>query len=192
MTWKPAHVHVTFVALCAASATVLVWVDALGRGISLATISALVAVSIAAVHLRTRAKGNIAWWLAFVAFCFLTVSGSLWLIFVDIGGAANPPQPLALIIRTVGYLFLLGAALIVISPTARRDFGGVLDAATIGVGGALALWVAVLDPALERIDAADHVRLYTLFVTLILSALTGALLRVAASPTAARPAVRYF
>src|SRR5690554_4154130 len=192
MSWKPSHVHMTFVALCAASAAVVVWADAVGRGISLTTISVLVAVSIAAAHLRTRAEGNTAWWLAFVAFCFLTLSGTLWLIFVHIGGATSPPEPLALLTRAAGYLFLLGAALFVISPTAKRDFGGVLDAATAGVGGALALWVTVLDPALERTDAEHHVRLYTLFVTLILSALTGALLRAAATATPARPALRYF
>jgi diguanylate cyclase (GGDEF)-like protein len=188
----PSRVHAAFVALSVVSLVVYTLGGDLGRGITLTAMSGSVAVSIAAIRLRIRSTGGVAWSLAFIAFCFLTITGALWLVFVDIGGAASPPQPLADLSRAVGYLFLLGAALFVVSPTAKRDTGGVLDASTVGVGGALALWLTILDPALDEADATAPDRIYALAVLVILSALAGALLRAATTSSAARPALHYF
>lgn len=191
-TLTPARVHASFVALCGAALVALTLGGDLGRGITLTTSSGAIAVSIAATRLRARSTGGAAWWLAFIAFCFLTITGAMWLVFVHLGGAASPPQPLTDLSRALGYLFLLGAALFVVSPTARRDFGGVLDASTVGVGAALVLWVTILNPALDKLDAATTTRIYTLVVMVILSALTGAMLRAATTSNAARPALAYF
>jgi len=181
-----------FVLLCVWSAVVTVWGSDLSRGITLTSASAAVAISIAAIRLFPGAKGVVTWWLAFFAFCSLTATGALWLAFVDLGGAAAPPQPITDLTRTVGYLFLLGAALFVVSPIAKVDIGGVLDTSTIGVGGALALWLTVVDPALDRADADVPRPAYTLLIILVLSALTGALSRAAATSKAARPSLSYF
>lgn len=192
ITRTAARVHTAFVVLSVTSLAVFTLGGHLGRGITLTAISAAVAVSIAAIRLRNRSTGEAAWWFAFLAFCCLTITGAVWLITVDIGGADLPPQPIANVALTFGYLFLLGAGLFIVSPTAKRDTGGVLDASTVGVGGALALWLTVLAPALDKADATVTVRLYTLVVVVILSALTGALLRATTTSSAARPALRYF
>lgn len=192
ITSTSVRVHASFVALCVAALLALAFGGDLGRGITNTAMSAMVAVSIAAVRLRTRSTNGAVWWLAFVAFCFLTITGVIWLVTVHIGGAASPPQPLADLSRAIGYLFLLGAALFVVSPAARRDTGGVLDASALGVGGALVLWLTVLAPAHDNLGSAGAARAYTLVVILILSALTGALLRAATTSNTARPALAYF
>ena len=192
ITRTPAGVNAAFAALCVAALVVLALGGDMGRGITLTTASAAIATSIAVTRLRTRATGGAVWWLAFIAFCVLTVTSAIWLIVVHIGGAASPPQPITDASRALGYLLLLAAALFVISPAAKRDPGGVLDATTTGVAGALTLWLTLLNPALDKVDATTTTRLYALVAVAILSALTGAMLRAVTTSKAARPALAYF
>lgn len=191
-TRTPAGVNAAVVALCVAALVVLALGGDMGRGITLTTSSAAIAASIAGTQLRHRTTEAAAWWLAFIGFCILTATGAIWLIVVHIGGAAAPPQPITDALRALGYLFLLGAALFIVSPSARRDTGGVLDATTAGVAGALTLWLTLLEPGLDKMGATTTTRLYTLVAVAILSALTGAMLRAVTTSKAARPALAYF
>ncbi len=188
----PAVVHGSFAVLCAATLLVLALTGAVGRGLTLTLVSAVAAVWVLRALLRRGLGTSPIWWFLVVGLAFLTVTNLTWLLAVDLGGAVHPPQPFTQISLALGYLSLLGACVAVITPAARRDTGGVLDAAIIGVGGASVLWMVILSPALERADATGATRLYVLVVVLVLSGITGALLRVAATAAAARPSLSYF
>ena len=188
----PTGVNGAFVLLCACAVIVLAFGGDLGRVIALTTTSAATAATIAIVRLRPRSARSTAWWLAFVAFCVFTFTSALSLVFVHVCDAAAPPSPLTDTSRAVGYLILLTAALVVISPTAKRDMGGVLDSTTAGVAAALTLWLIFLDPALDKVGAKTPARVYTLVAIVLLSALSGAMLRAVRTSKDARPALAYF
>ncbi len=64
---------------------------------------------------------------------------------------------------------------------------GAIWLVSVHIGGALVLWLTILDPTLDRTDATASFRFYALAVMVILSALMGALLTATATSTAARP-----
>ena len=186
------RIEVAFAVLSIASLVVYTTGGPLGRGLTLTLVSVGVAVSVL-VHLtRRRSLAGPTWWFVFIAFCFLSGASASWLISVDIGGATAPPQPVTQVAVALGYLCLLGAALWAVSPIARWDTGGVLDAATAGVGVAVVLWLTLLDPGLHMSGATSATHAFDLVVLVVLSALAGALVRAATASHAARTSLIFF
>ena len=192
-TSRPATVvHGAFVTLSAATFLASVLTGAVARGLILAAVSAITAVWILRTISRRGLTSRTIWWSLFLGFLFVTVDIVISVVAVDIRGAAAPPQPWANALIGLGYLGLLAAALLLIMPAARRDTGGVLDAATLSVGAAAALWVVVLSPTFQQTGASLATRTTTLCVVVMLAAIAGTLMRAAATTPAARPTLAYF
>ncbi|SEJ67935.1 diguanylate cyclase (GGDEF) domain-containing protein [Demequina mangrovi] len=163
-----------------------------------ATITASSLVVAGVVVLRMVGTAGIArrvYLLLFSGFALLATANIVWFAVVGIGGAAHSPQPANQLIIGTAYLCLLGAAFIAIVPTVRTDVGGVLDAATLGIAVAAALWIAVLAPALERAGASTGDQIYVFAITVLMSGAAGIVVGVSingAIPPTARPALTGF
>ena len=189
---QPAYVHGAFGVLAALSLLAFGASGPVGSGVTLTLISAGVAASVLHDLLKHRAASRPIWLSLLLGFLFLTANNALWLVTVDLGDRLVPPPPWAQVAMVLGYLGLLAAAFLMLTPSARQDLGGVLDAITVGVGGAVLLWTIVLTPALDAVQAPLAERAYALTVVLILCASTGALLRAAVTSVRARPSLLYF
>jgi diguanylate cyclase (GGDEF)-like protein len=158
----------------------------------------LMLVASAGVTLRVAvmlARGRLAvprpWWWVTAGLAHLTANNAVWFVQVDLGGAETATGPVPLLALPLGYLCLLVGSVVLIVPAARRDFGGVLDAALVAVGGAIVLWTLWLFPALESRDVPTTARVYDLAVVLVVSGITGAVIRAIASARAARASLTY-
>ncbi|EYR64104.1 hypothetical protein N866_15755 [Actinotalea ferrariae CF5-4] len=153
--------------------------------------SAGVTVRVVAMLVRRQLAVPRPWWWVAAGVGLLTVNNAVWFVQVDLGGAATASGFVPLLALPLGYVCLLVGSVALIVPTARRDFGGVLDAALIAVGGAIVLWTLWLYPALEARDVAIGVRAYDLIVILVVSGITGAVVRAIASAREARASLSY-
>ena len=150
----------------------------MGRGLSM-VLGSLVVVATLLWQLLTKiAVQKRMALLLIAAFVLLTVVNILWLATVGIGARATPPSPATEILLALSYALLFVAAAMGTLPNLRRDSGGVLDAATVGIGVALALWLLVVDPTLNANGFHTARSLYILTVMTILSAIAGVVLHV--------------
>jgi diguanylate cyclase (GGDEF)-like protein len=184
-------VNARFAALAGAIALVhAAGVDVLREPLLLAA-SAGVTLRVAVMLLRHRIAAPRPWWWVAAGLALLTVNNTVWFVQVDLGGAETATGLVPLLARPLGYVCLLVGSVVLIVPTARRDFGGVLDAALVAVGGAIVLWTLWLFPALEAREVPTAVRAYELVVVLVVSGITGAVVRALASARAARASLGY-
>ena len=86
----------------------------------------------------------------------------------------------------LGYLLLLAGAALATLPIARRDLGGMLDAAVIGLASASLVWAVVLQPAHVRLGSSATRTAYELCLVLLVTALAGLVLRAFVVVRAAR------
>ncbi|MCG2799701.1 MAG: GGDEF domain-containing protein [Cellulomonas sp.] len=90
----------------------------------------------------------------------------------------------------LGYVLLLAGGIVTTVPYARRDAGGMLDAAIIGLGIAVLIWGLVLKPAHVRLGSSPTTVAYEMALVLLVTALTGTVVRaVAVAPEARTPAL---
>lgn len=188
---SPSAVDVRFVLLAAA----VVLVHAAGveplRDPLMLVASAGVTLRVSVMLLRRQLAVPRPWWWVAAGLALLTANNAVWFVQVDLGGAQTATGPVPLLALPLGYVCLLVGSVVLIVPTARRDFGGVLDAALIAVGGAIVLWTLWLFPALEAREVSTAVRAYDLLVILVVSGITGAVIRAIASARAARTSLAY-
>ncbi|MEV6595361.1 GGDEF domain-containing protein [Actinoplanes sp. NPDC051346] len=143
----------------------------------LATFAAVPAV---AIGLRRSPAGTrLPWWLLLIAVGFLNAGNLNWAWFVYV-----PPEPIrghlaSAALYALGYLFLLGDAVMIVLRRGRRDLGGVIDAAitSLALGGVL--WDVVFLPFHQaaNVPAVEQGFLFT--DVFVMMGILGALLRVA-------------
>ncbi|WP_062517843.1 GGDEF domain-containing protein [Demequina gelatinilytica] len=187
------------VAACATALAVLGFVlylagSGLVRGITISALSLVVGGIVVVRMVGTTGSARLVYGLLLAGFMLLTGANILWLVTVPIGGAHVAPRPESQLLIGTAYLLLLGAAFLAIVPSVRRDVGSVLDAATAGVAGAAALWLALLAPAFEGGGAAGD-RIYVFAITTLLSASAGIVIGVSLNgsvPRSALPALAGF
>ncbi|MCG2803660.1 MAG: GGDEF domain-containing protein, partial [Cellulomonas sp.] len=96
--------------------------------------------------------------------------------------------PFASASLTLGFVLLLAGGTVTTLPYARQDTGGMLDAAIIGLATASIMWGLVLHPAHLRLGSSSATMAYELVLVLLVTALTGAVVRTAAVAPEARTA----
>lgn len=79
----------------------------------------------------------------------------------------------------LGYALLLGGGAVSTAAFARRDRGGLLDAAVIGLAVASLLWALVLQPAHLRRGSSPATVAYEMSLVLLVTALAGVTVRLA-------------
>lgn len=77
----------------------------------------------------------------------------------------------------LGYAFLLAGGLLATLRYARRDTGGLIDATLVGLAVASGVWCLVLHPALVARGASAGTVTYELSLVLLVTGLTGAVVR---------------
>ncbi|WP_084125904.1 GGDEF domain-containing protein [Demequina sp. NBRC 110054] len=146
-------------------------------------------------HLRRERGGaRLVYGLLLGGLVLLITSESLWVATLIHGVSESAVAlPMQVLVGS-GYLLILCAAAVALVPTARRDPGGVLDAATLAVAGAAALWQAILAPSLHATGAPSGARAYSFAVLVILSGAAGIVVGITlnrSAPPTARPALAY-
>ncbi|MBB2922632.1 GGDEF domain-containing protein [Cellulomonas cellasea] len=141
---------------------------------------------------RHRVRRAASWTLLCAALGVLTVNGLAWVVDVS-RQDADPAEPGLVVDVTlpVGYLLLFAAAIAILLPFARRDSGGLVEAAVLWLACASLLWTVLVHPALVATGAPVGVRLYTLLLVVLVSGIGGMVLRAALVHRAARPALVY-
>ncbi|MDN4472978.1 GGDEF domain-containing protein [Demequina zhanjiangensis] len=190
-----AKVLAAAVALAAVSLGVYCTGGPVVKGAVVTLLSMLVAGTVLARMIRAIGPTRVPYALLLTGFTLLIAVNLMWMITVPWGGADLPPDGPYRLLLGLSYLFLLAAAFIAMAPSVRRDPGGVLDAATMGVALASATWQAFLSPALHDADAPASQRVYAFTITIILSAAAGIVTGVGVNgsvPRAALPVLGYF
>lgn len=91
----------------------------------------------------------------------------------------------------LGYVLLLAGGLRATLPYARRDGGGMLDATLVGLAVASGVWGLVLHPALVERGSTAGTIAYELLLVLLVTGLTGAVVRAAVVARNARGPALY-
>ncbi|WP_448630397.1 diguanylate cyclase domain-containing protein [Cellulomonas soli] len=106
---------------------------------------------------------------------------------VSVAGTGGPAHgPLATASMAVGYSLLLAGAVPATLPYARQDGGGMIDAVVIGLAAASLLWGVVLQPAHVRLGSSTATKVDEMVLALLVTALTGMVVRVAVVADEAR------
>lgn len=191
---NPKRVAWTAALLAAAFLAAYVASGPAGRGLSVLALSVLVTLTTCIKLARAAPRERLVLSLIATGFAILTATNGLWVATVGFGGAAVPPQPLSSIGMAAAYLLLLAGAVLAIAPTIRRDWGGIVDAAAIGVGVGMTLWIVAVAPALEGHSDYSSRRVYVLTLMISLSAIVGVVAGAWSSKvvsTEARPTLAY-
>ncbi|NTW40955.1 MAG: GGDEF domain-containing protein [Cellulomonadaceae bacterium] len=187
----PRWVHGTFAVLTVALCSMYGLGHGLTRNVAVVLASLIPTVVVAVSLVRDRRSGATPWWFLLAALGVLTLHNVEALVAEGIRGHAAANDLASMFTLAAGYVLLLVGCVLVTIPYARRDVGGVIDAAVIGLGGASVVWIVILEPSLTA-RGAPHAELhYRLTVVLLVSAMMGAVLRAAATSRAARPTVLY-
>ncbi|WNM25315.1 GGDEF domain-containing protein [Demequina capsici] len=158
-------------------------------------LNVLVVITVLARLVRAEGRSRLPYALLLVGFAALIGVNWLWLATAAWGEGHAAPAGVHDALLGMAYLFLLGAALLAIAPTIRRDPGSVLDASTLAVALASAAWGAEVAPALHAASAPTGDRAYAFLITMALSATTGIIVGVRfnrAVPRAGRASLVYF
>ncbi|WP_250445168.1 GGDEF domain-containing protein [Actinotalea sp. C106] len=180
-----------FVVLAASLCLAFVLTDGVPRRATVVLSSALAAGVLTVRLLRRRVSRPGPWWFVVAALVALTAHNVQSLVQVGIEGKPAATGVGPLLTLPLGYLGLLVASILIAFPYARRDVGGVIDAVIIALGAASLVWAFLLHPALVALDAPPGVRLYRLMIILLVSGITGAVVRATATNHLARPALVY-
>jgi len=127
------------------------------------------------------------WAVVLAGFAILVVHNTGALL-----STASGPSPEASAFGAVslvlGYVVLLVGGMLATVPHARRDGGGMLDAAVIGFAAASLVWALVLQPAHHRLGSPPGETAYEMSLILLISAMSGAVVRAVAVAREARSA----
>ncbi|HUX69907.1 MAG TPA: GGDEF domain-containing protein [Cellulomonadaceae bacterium] len=126
---------------------------------------------------RRRVRYPLPWVFVLIGLVLLTVNSIAWLVQLDLEGRPVATGALVSATLPLGYLSLLVAASIVVSPFARLDAGGVLDAAIIGLGGASVLWTLIVRPPPPDDVVARAAGLGDLVVVVLVTMIVGTVVR---------------
>ncbi|MGX6605310.1 diguanylate cyclase domain-containing protein [Micromonosporaceae bacterium Da 78-11] len=101
-----------------------------------------------------------------------------WLVIANVVQAAAVAIPGLVAIFPISYLLMLAAAITLVLRRGRDDVGGLIDAsiAAVGLGGLL--WMTLLAPRLDTLDAGTDERFTLMITVLVLAAVLGALVRL--------------
>ncbi len=169
-------------------AALLVGLCALGTTWRYVAVAAanLVPLVVIGVQLRRGTCASRGGWLAmFVGVGLLAVHNCLNPLTIAATGAPASGSVAALTLA-LGYAFLLPGGVIATIPHSRRDVGGMLDAALIGLAVAVLMWDVALHPAHLRLGSSTATMAYELVLVLIVTALTGTIVRAVAVGREAR------
>lgn len=141
---------------------------------------------------RHQVQRGASWRLLCAALAVLTVNGLAWLVDVAQHGLHRvAPGIVVEVSLPLGYLLMLAAAISVLTPFARRDAGGLVEAAVLWLASASLLWTVVVHPALVAMGAPAGERVYRLLLVILVSGVAGMILRAATVHRAARPSLAY-
>lgn len=141
---------------------------------------------------RRQVQRGASWTLLCAALAVLTVNGLAWLVDVSQHGVERvAPGVVVAVTLPIGYLLLFAASLSVLTPFARRDAGGLVEAAVLWFACASLLWTVLVHPALVAAGATASDRLYRLLLVVLVSGVGGMVLRAATVHRAARPSLLY-
>ncbi len=178
-----------FVALALA----LFLLGAHGLLLSKVAVTAANAVTIAALAQQLRRgsySDRIGWIVMLAGFSILEVHNLNTLLSIVATGSAQSGGVDAASLL-LGYVVLLVGGMLATVPYARRDGGGMLDAAVIGFAAASLVWALVLQPAHLRLGSSTATTTYEMWVVLLISAMSGAVVRAAVVAREARTAALY-
>lgn len=163
-------------------AVLLVGLCALGTTWRYVAVAAanVVPLVVLGVQLRRGTCVSRAGWLAMLGGVgFLVVHNCQNLVALAATGAPAS-GPLAAATLALGYAFLLPGGVVATIPHARRDIGGMLDAALVGLAVAVLMWDVALRPAHLNLGSSVARMAYELVLVLIVTALTGMIVRAVA------------
>ena len=135
------------------------------------------AATVLTLLVRRRVRYPLPWAFVLAGLLLLTVNSIAWLVQLDVEGRPVATGAVVSATLPLGYLCLLVAASIVVSPFARLDAGGVLDAAIIGLGGASVLWTLIVRPPPPDDVAARAAGLGDLVVVVLVTMIVGTVVR---------------
>ncbi|MDT0166088.1 GGDEF domain-containing protein [Actinotalea sp. AC32] len=188
------RVHARFAVLVAAVSVAYVLGTPAVHSALLVLSSAGATAVVLARLLRRRLARTLPWWFVATGLAALTVYNAAWFLQVHLAGM-EPSEVADGVVRAVGmpvgYVCLLVASVLIVTPIARRDSGGVIDAALVAVGCSVVLWSAVVFPALESAGTAPGRRAYDLLIILMVGGIAGAVVRALVSGRAARGSLAY-
>lgn len=186
-----ARVHGAFALVMTLLVTLYLVTDGVPRRLVVVLASALPAVVIARQVVRGRVPRANAWWTVVAGLVALTAHNVVSLAQLGLMGRPVATGPLPMVTLPLGYLLLLVASALLAFPFARRDVGGVIDGVVIAVGCLSVFWAVIVQPVLVARGADGGELAYTLFVLLLLSSITGAVVRALVVSPAARPVLLY-
>lgn len=112
------------------------------------------------------------------------------LAFAAVGGPAQGLSAAATL--GLGYTLLLVGGVRATFSRTRRDLGGMIDAALIGLAAATLMWGLVLGPAHHRLGSSAATMANEFVLVLVVTALTGVVVRCAITVQHARATAAYF
>ncbi|WP_062204331.1 GGDEF domain-containing protein [Demequina salsinemoris] len=190
----PARVLVLAVALSVAFVALFLEGTPLIRAVVVPLAGMLTAANVIPHLVRSRGGARVVYGSVLVGLTLLITAETLWVSTLTLGVDAEAIGNAMSGLIAGGYLLILVAAAFALVPTARRDPGGMLDAATLAVAAAAALWQAVLAPSLHATGAPTSARAYSFAIVVILSGATGIVAGIIlnrSAPRSARPVLLY-
>ncbi len=181
--------HIGFVLL----AVTLIGLCALGDAWRYAAVTAANAVPLVVLSIQLRrgaCTDRLGWVVMIVGTAVLLVhNGHNQIALATTGSPAAGGVADATL--ALGYVFLLAGGMLGTLPYARRDGGGMLDATLVGLAVASGVWGLVLHPALVDRGASASTIAYQLVLALLVTGLTGAVVRAAVTASRARGPALY-
>ncbi|WP_159451363.1 GGDEF domain-containing protein [Demequina sp. NBRC 110054] len=194
MDWTRAQVLLGVLALSAVSLTVyMLGGEVVRAGIVVAMSLAVTATGMRRVG-RVHGHARRVYGFMLAGFIVLNAAVSLRLTTVVLGMEESSIRGAWQALLGISYLLILTAALLMIGRSAKQDLGEILDASTLAVAAASALWQSLIAPAMERVDATYLQRGYLFLVVIALSGSVGAVIGLKLNggmPQAARPVYGY-
>ncbi|NTV38779.1 MAG: GGDEF domain-containing protein [Demequinaceae bacterium] len=156
--------------------------------VAIATFVPLVALVVQLV--RRKYSDKVGWSAMLVGLVFLAAHNlaNVYVFAAEGTPATGMTSDLTLLL---GYGFLLPGGMLATVPYARRDGGGMLDMALVGLALASLVWSGVLYPMSLRIGSSPAMITHEMILLLCISALAGAAVRAAFVAPKARRATLY-
>ncbi len=169
--------HLVFVGTSAPLCAGYVGSGGVLRGLFLVLAVVLSTGIVLTLLVRRVVRHPLPWWLVLAGLGLLTVNSVAWLVQLELQGRPVATGAVVSVTLPLGYLCLLVASSIVVSPFARLDAGGVLDAAIFGLGGASVLWTLIVRPPPLDDVVARVTGLSDLVVVVIITMIVGTIVR---------------
>lgn len=181
--------------LFAAAATVLggafVLASGPARGVVMLASIAGPTAAIVVLLVRGRLQVPRSWLVVLGLFGLLAVNGAVWLRPAGSPGHVPPTGILVDLAVILGFMCLLSGSALILAPFARRDRGGILDAAILGVGAASVLWTLIAPNLTDAADATEGRRVYAMVGTVLSTTVASMVGRAATTSRRARAPLGY-